>query len=583
MTCSSLALLLASVAFLDSGEEPPRPNVVIVMADDMGFSDAGCYGGEIHTPHLDSLAADGLRFSRFYNTGRCCPTRASLLSGHYSHAAGMGWMISDRGTPGYAGSLRKDRPTLSELVKPVGYRSYLSGKWHVSPHTGPQGPKDNWPIARGFDRFYGTISGGGDYYDPVSLVRDEQPISPFADPLRPAQFTSDGSGYHYTDAIADEAVRFVGDHAQQHGDDPFLLYVAFTAPHWPLHASPERIGRYDGIYDEGFEAVRERRLARQQASGLLPDTTTLSPLPRSWSQVPQDQREWEAACLATHAAMVTQMDEGIGRLLAELDRVGATENTLVLFLSDNGGSPEGMGRDKPFAPRPDEPTADSAPPEEVRKKRTYLTREGYPLRRGTNVMPGPPDTFVTFGESGANVANTPFRLYKSDVHEGGISTPLIARWPAGLRAERQGGFVRERAHLIDLAPTLLALSGAEYPQQFGGDETKPLPGRSLVDALAGFESGRPDQRALYWEHEGNRAISRMGPKDGRDWKLVAEAGGDWELYDLATDRTEQHDLSVANPGVVEELSSLWTSWARTNDVLPLGGWRGQPKPRNRTR
>ncbi|MEM9702499.1 MAG: sulfatase-like hydrolase/transferase, partial [Planctomycetota bacterium] len=360
-------------------------------------------------------------------------------------------------------------------------------------------------------------------------------------------------------------------------DRPFLLYVAFTAPHWPLHASPDAIAKYDSVYDAGFEAIREARYRRQLESGLLPESVSLSPLPRPWAEVPEDERAWEAACLATHAAMVEQMDAGIGRLLAELERTGVAENTVVMFLSDNGGSPEGMGRDRPFTPGPDEPTGKPVAPAVIRKRRTYLTRAGYPLRRGKNVMPGPPDTFVTFGESGANVANTPFRLYKADVHEGGISTPLIVRWPAGLRPERRGGFVRDRTHLIDLAPTLLELAGAEYPAEFGGSETRPLPGRSLAGLFAGSLTPGVGQRALYWEHEGYRAIQRIGPTDGRDWKLVAVENGPWELYDLAVDRAEQLDLAAERPRVVRELAALWQRWAEANDVLPLGGWKSRPK------
>ncbi|MFH5803418.1 arylsulfatase [Alienimonas sp. DA493] len=576
-----LAALLALCGPAVAADAPARPNVVVIMADDMGFSDAGCYGGEIATPHLDALAAEGLRFSRFYNTGRCCPTRASLLSGHYPHAAGMGWMIADRGTPGYAGSLRKDRPTLAELVKPAGYRAYITGKWHVSPHTGAKGPKDNWPLARGFDRFYGSTTGSGDYWDPVTLVRGDEAISAFADPLRPAEWKPDGSGYHYTDAIADEAVRFVGDHAKEHADAPFLLYVAFTAPHWPLHAPPELIERYDGLYDGGFNAVRKPRWERQRASGLLSEATGLAPVPKPWSQVPEDQREWEAACMATHAAMVTQMDAGIGRLLAELDRTGAAENTVVMFLSDNGASAEDQGRFGPFTPRPDEPTGKKTSPEEPRSRRTQLTRDGLPLRRGVNVMPGPPDTFVAYGESWANVSNTPFRLYKSHVHEGGISTPLIVRWPAAMREELRGGIVRDRSHVIDLAPTVLELAGAEYPTEFGGSQTKPLPGRSLEPDLRGdMQIARLEGRPLFWEHQGNRAVSK--PDGEGDWKLVAEAGEPWELYDLSTDRIEANDLSKQRPEKVAALSALWDEWAANNDVLPLGGWKGKPK-RNRTR
>ena len=577
MTAPLLLAAACGFACDATPESPPRPNVVVILADDMGFSDAGCLGSAIRTPHLDALAADGLRFTRFYNTGRCCPTRASLMSGHYPHAAGMGWMITDRGGPGYAGSLRKDRPTLAELLRPVGYRTYMAGKWHLTPHTGRYGPKDNWPLARGFDRFYGTITGAGDYWDPATLVRRNEVISAFADPLRPAEFRPDGSGYHYTDATADEAVRFVKDHAVKNAEtdaaDPFLLYVAFTAPHWPLHAPPGLIDSYDGAFDGGWQAVREARRARQRELGVLAADVDLPPPALAWDEVPEDRRAWEADCMEVYAAMVTQMDAGIGRLLVELDRTGAAENTLVLFLQDNGGCAEGMGRDGEFVPRPDEPTADPIPLDRPRSKRTYTTREGFPMRRGVNVTPGPPDTFLAYGEGWANASNAPFRLYKHWVHEGGISTPLIARWPAAMREELGGTVVRDRGHLIDIAPTLLELAGAAYPAEFAGNETKPLPGRSLAPVLRGeMRAAVLDDRPLFWEHEGNRAVSR--PDGEGDWKLVALENRPWELYDLATDRTETTDLAASRPEVVAELSALWDDWAAANDVLPLSGWRG---------
>ena len=557
-------------------DSPPRPNVVVIMADDMGYSDAGCMGGEIRTPHLDSLAADGLRFTRFYNTGRCCPTRASLLSGHYPHAAGVGWMTVDRGTPGYAGSLRKDRPTLAELLKPAGYRAYMAGKWHVTPHTAAAGPKDNWPLARGFDRYYGTITGAGDYWDPATLVRGDTAISAFADPLRPAEYVPDGSGYHYTDAIADEAARFVSDHGEEHAADPFLLYVAFTAPHWPLHASADRVAAYDDLYGDGFRPVRERRLEKQIELGLAEPGDALAPLPQPWAKVPANRREWEAECMRAYAAMVTQMDGGIGRLLAELDRTGAAENTLVLFLQDNGGCAEAAGRNGRFEPRPDAAPLPPIDPAVVRSNRNYRTRDGFPLRRGVNVMPGPTDTFLAYGESWANVSNTPFREYKHWVHEGGIATPLIARWPAAMGEELRGGIVRDRGHLIDLAPTLLDLAGAEYPAEFGGSETKPLPGRSLAGDLRGDpKTMMLDERPLFWEHEGNRAVSK--PNGDGDWKLVAKSGGPWELYDLSGDRAEGRDRAAEFPAKVAALSALWDDWAAASDVLPLGTWRGKKR------
>ncbi len=410
-----------------------RPNIVLIMSDDMGFSDIGCYGGEIHTPTLDSLAANGVRFTQFYNTGRCCPTRASLLTGLYPHQAGVGHMMEDRGPefPGYRGDLNRNCRTIAEVLKSSGYRTYMAGKWHVTRHIAQDGPKHNWPLQRGFERFYGMVSGGGSFYDPFTLARDNDLISPYADPL----YTPET--YYFTDAISDHAVRFVGDHAENQPDQPFFLYVAYTSAHWPMHALPEDIARYKGMYDDGYDPIRKARLKKSAALGLIDPSQGMTPEDEEWAGVANKERE--IACMEVYAAMVDRMDRGIGKLVAELKRTGQFENTLLFFLQDNGGCAENQGRhlvkNRVDGPRPDHPTLPSIPPEALPNGLVPpQTRDGYPVRQGPNVVPGPYDTYVAYGRGWANVSNTPFREYKHWVHEGGISTPLIAHWPSGIEA-----------------------------------------------------------------------------------------------------------------------------------------------------
>ena len=550
------ALLIATTTV--AGEPAPKqPNIIVILSDDMGFSDLGCYGGEIATPNLDGLASGGLRFTQFYNCARCCPTRASLLTGLYPHQAGVGHMMEDRGNafPGYRGNLNKTSHTIAEMLKPAGYRNYAVGKWHVTRFTAPDGPKDNWPLGRGFDRYYGTIHGAGSFYDPSSLVRDTTMISPYADAdYKPAT-------YYYTDAISDHAVRFVGDHSKDHAKKPFFLYVAYTAAHWPMHALPEDIKKYAGKYDGGYEPIRKARFERAAQLGLIDPKQGMSPQAGDWSKVAD--KKWEAAGMEVYAAMVDRMDQGIGKLIAELKRTGQYENTLILFLQDNGGCAEPMGRtgnkEHPNIERPKKPTLPVMKPEEFAAGGSVpkQTRDGFPVRMGPKVMPGGPDTYVAYGRGWANVSNTPFREYKHWVHEGGISTPLIAHWPKGITTKAE--LRTQPGHLIDVAATCIDLAMAEYPKKVGDIDVTPLEGRSLAPAFA----GKPIERdAIFWEHEGNRAV-RAG-----DWKLVGKHASPWELYDMAKDRTEANDLAAAMPGRVKAMVARYDAWAKRARVEP---------------
>ena len=539
----------------ESDDAPARPDIVLIMSDDMGWSDVGCYGGEIPTPVLDGLAQNGLRFTQFYNTSRCCPTRASLLTGLYSHQAGVGHMMEERGLRGYRGNLNRHCRTIAEVLAPAGYRSYLSGKWHVTRHIAPDGPKHSWPLQRGFDRFYGTIHGAGSFFDPNTLTRDNTYISPYADPeYQPEEF-------YYTDATADHAVRFIAEHAEEHADDPFFLYVSFTAPHWPMHALEEDIERFAGMYDDGYEPVRQARLERLLELGLIDPAWEPAPLVGDWESEPD--KEWQARCMEVYAAMIHSMDRAIGRIVDELERTGRLDNTLILFLHDNGGCAEEYGRQaNGDGPRPDQPTLPPLADDYLQPHmRPPQTRDGFPVRSGRGVMPGAADTDLGYGEEWANVSNVPFRLYKHFVHEGGIASPLIVHWPAGIADHLRSGLVTEPSHLIDIMATAVDLTGAEYPQQVDQVEIHPLEGVSLAPSFRGERIERT--APLFWEHSGNRAIRRG------DWKLVARgAGNDWQLYDMANDRTETNDLAGEHPDLVAELAAEWEAWAERAWVKP---------------
>jgi arylsulfatase A-like enzyme len=548
-----LGHLLTSIAILAfstglAAGAPARPNIILIMSDDMGYSDLGSYGGEIATPNLDQLAAGGLRFTQFYNTGRCCPTRASLLTGLYAHQAGVGRMTSDDGQPGYRGDLSRTAVTLAEVMKSTGYRTYMSGKWHVTTQLAPDGDKSNWPLQRGFDRFYGTIIGAGSFYDPWTLTRDNTAITPENDKA----YQPDT--YYYTDAISDNAVRFIRDHGTR--EEPFFLYLSYTAPHWPLHALERDIAKYKGRYDAGYEVIRQARYERMQKLGVTRGAE-LSPAPQAWAEIPAEKQAWEARCMEVYAAMVDNMDQGIGRVVQELKAKGRLENTLILYLQDNGACMELRGR----RPRTGsvEPRAPMGRDELQTQMEPTHTRTGEPVLTGPGVMPGPAATYIAYGGNWANVSNTPLREYKSKVHEGGIATPLIAHWPRGI-ADR-GALRDQPGHLIDIMATCVEISGATYPTIYQENKIQPMEGRSLVPTFADQPAPK---RVLLWEHYGKAAI-RKG-----DWKLVrgSQKGG-WELYDIAKDRSELHDLAQDRPDLAKELAELWEKEAHRTKIYPL--------------
>lgn len=532
-----------------------KPNIVVILTDDMGYSDLGCYGGEIQTPNLDALAKNGVRLTQFYNTARCCPTRASLLTGLYPHQAGVGHMMDDKNKPGYRGNLNAECRTIPEQLKASGYRSYAVGKWHVTRHAGAEGPKHNWPIARGFDRFYGTIHGAGSFYDPSSLVRDEKMISPYADELYKPKT------YYYTDAIAEHASRFVNDHKSSHAEKPFFLYVAFTAAHWPMHALPEDIAKYKGKYAAGYDAIRKARFEKASQLGVIDGKQEMSPAAAKWEDV--KDKQWEQAGMEVYAAMVDRMDRGVGQIVEALKANGQFENTLIMYMQDNGGCAELQGRNgnknHPNIARPEKPTLPVMKPTDFAAAGSVpsQTRDGYPVRMGPLVMPGPEDTYIAYGKGWANVSNTPFREYKHWVHEGGISTPLIAHWPKGISAK---GELRSQAcHLIDIAATCADLGGANP-----NDNKIPLEGRSLKPL---FANQQIDRDAIFWEHEGNRAV-RQG-----DWKLVAKHNQPWELYNIANDRVESTDLAMKEPERLKAMIAKYEAYAKRANVepWPVGG------------
>jgi arylsulfatase len=524
----------------------PRPNIILIMADDMGFSDIGCYGGEIQTPTLDQLAAGGLRFTQFYNTGRCCPTRASLMSGLYPHQAGVGWMTTDNGYDGYRGDLNRNCLTIAEAVKTAGYATYMSGKWHVTKDLYGDDGKSNWPRQRGFDRFFGTIFGAGSFYDPSTLTLENDRIVP------------DKENFYYTDRISDYAVDYIDSH---NGDEPFFMYVAYTAPHWPMHALPEDIAKYKGRYDEGWDVLRAERHQRMIDMGLVSADWPLAPRDpkaRPWSDI--KMKKWNTRRMEVYAAMVDRLDQGIGRIVEQLKASGQYDNTLILFLADNGGCAEENGSNRPYK-APEQPVGlrPMGPNEFQNDMTPKVTRDGRPIRQGWPVMPGPDDTYVAYGLPWANASNTPFREYKHWVHEGGIATPLIAHWPAAIK--RKGELESQPGHLIDVMATCVDIAKVDYPKTYKGNTIKPLEGRSLVPAFNGKQIQR---EAIYWEHEGNRAV-RVGK-----WKLVAKGEtGPWELYDMEADRTELNDLAKKRPNRAKRMAALWQAYAERANVLPL--------------
>jgi arylsulfatase A-like enzyme len=523
VTILSIKLFLITLLFTSckSVETKKRPNIILIMADDMGFSDMGAMGGEIKTPNLDALAEKGILYKQFYNAARCCPTRASLMTGLYSHQAGMGWMtVMDLGTESYVGELNRNCMTIAEVLKDCGYNTYLSGKWHLvsDKNTSQDVDKNAWPLQRGFDRFFGTLLGSGSYYSPVTLATQNTLINA-------------PEGFYYTDAISDTAVSMIQENMLT--DSPFFMYVSYTAPHWPLHAYKDNYEPYIDMYSAGWDSIRLQRFRRQKELGIVDEDWILSernPEAPAWDSLSDEKKEEMKLRMAIYAAQIEVMDCGIGRIISELEKEEELDNTLIFFLQDNGACAEFI--------------------------------------RGRNqdlVVMGTDESFESYRLPWANASNTPFRLFKHWTHEGGISTPLIVHWPEGV--VNSGRTSDRPGMLMDIMATCIEVTGAEYPLQFKGNKIHNLEGESLLHSIKNKSDKR--ESVIFWEHEANRAIR------SEDWKLVLKASeeypfdGKWELYNMADDRTEMNDLAETYPEKVEEMKKMWEDWAQRIKVYPL--------------
>lgn len=532
-----------------------KPNIILILADDMGFSDIGCFGSEVATPNLDKLASRGIRINQFYNNPRCCPSRASIMTGLYSQQAGMGDMVADHGRypyPQYNGILDARTITIPEALKTVGYNTAMVGKWHLA--TENDEGKRSWPIQRGFDKFWGMIAGASVYYESNVLMSGNEPL-----PRAP-------KGQYLTDLWADHAASYVTELA--HEDKPFFLYAAFNAPHWPIQAPEELVQKYAQRYAAGWDALREERHKKQLAMGLVSEKWALTPRdPRvpAWDKV--DNKDWEMRRMAVYAAMIDRLDQGIGRILDSVEKAGIAENTLIVFMSDNGGNAEELGRGKRQTP---------AASGEGSIHGNASSEASLPCGIGMTcagnvpgVMPGGENTFQSIGIPWGNCANTPFRLYKHYTQEGGISSPFIACWPAVIKPTARP--VNAIGHETDLMPTFLEVSGATYPKQVAAGPIPALAGQSLLPLFEGMSRARAP---IYWEHEGNKAV-----REGR-WKLVSRFPDSWELYDMEADRTELHDLAASEPERTKKMARMWDAWAKRIGVQP---WpMPETPPRERT-
>ncbi|WP_460166920.1 arylsulfatase [Thermostilla marina] len=510
---SLTAFTAGAICSQSTAQEPSRPNIVIIMADDMGFSDLGCYGGEIETPHIDSLAATGLRYTQFYNTSRCWTTRVSLLTGLYHHYAEDIHM-----------GRRKDAATrlLPELLKPLGYRTYHTGKWHI---------RGEVAVERGFDHTYQLDDHNRNFY-PQRHQEDGKPLPP----------VTPGSNYYTTTAITDYGLKYLKEHAEKYRDRPFFLYVAYTTPHFPLHAPPEDIARYRDRYLRGWDEMRKERWQRMRKMGIVdcplsprdPDIIPSWNLPEdelqaqigpgecghavAWDSLTEEQKRFQATKMAIHAAMVHRIDTEVGRILDQLDGMGMRNDTLIIVLSDNGASAEQIIRGD---------------------------------RHDPTAAPGSGPTFLCLGPGWSTFSNTPFRLHKSWEHEGGIATPFIVSWPKGIRD--QGALRHAVGHVIDIVPTIVELTGVALPDKVNGLPVARPHGVSLLNTFADDVS--VDREFLFWEHIGNKAL-RMG-----DWKIVARADCHWELYNLAEDRSETNDLAASMPEKTAKMAEIWEKFA----------------------
>ena len=510
---TSLTLIAGLCLSQTASSAPAKPNIIVILVDDMGWGDLSCYGSEIPTPNLDKLAGNGLRFTQFYNTGRCCPTRASLLTGLYPHQTGIGHMTDDNKLPGYQGRLNDRCVTMAEVLRPAGYFTAMSGKWHVGQNLGVV------PWERGFDRSLNAPAGGFYFSDAprAKLFLNGEEIA-IDDPRLPKNWYS-------TDLWTEFGIRFIDEALKAR--KPFFLYLAHNAPHFPLQAPPEEIARFrHGVYTNGWDKLREERYARQKKLGVIDPAWPMSarpPLVQAWNDQSTEDKERFDHIMALYAACVWHMDKSVGVLTDALKQRGVLDNTLILFMSDNGGN------------------AESGPKGRL---------------EGDN--PGNGASTVFCGQSWATLENTPFRRYKHFNHEGGIATPLIAHWPEGITAK--GELRSQPGHLVDIMATVVDVAAAKYPAEFKGKTILPMEGRSLVPAIGGKSIER---EALFWEHEGNAAV-RVG-----DLKLVRVGGkGAWELYDLKADRTELQDLASSQPAKVKELAAKWEAWAKRAQVIP---------------
>jgi arylsulfatase A-like enzyme len=505
-----LPLLLWGQTGADPARPANRPNIIIIMADDLGFSDLGCYGGEVETPQL---AKNGLRYKQFYNAARCCPSRAALMTGLYPHQAGMGWMAAaDLGTPAYAGNLNNTSVTIAEVLKTAGYSTYMTGKWHLTNERKISGKViDSWPVQRGFDRYFGIIPGGANYFTPTVYSNNTSYEAP--------------ENFYLTHAISDTSVAYIRDHFRGGKGNPFFMYVAYTAPHWPLHALQPEIDKYVTRYKQGWDRLRRERFERQRSMGLITNDRALSARDSAviaWDRLSPAEQDEMTMRMAIYAAQTDLMDQGIGRIVDELRRQGALDNTLIFFLSDNGACAE------------------------------YISSGKSKEVDGTN-----PDTFESYRIQWANLSSTPFREYKHYVHEGGIATPLIVHWPKGVRNGLKNSFVEGYGHITDLMATCTEVAGATYPRTFKGYPIQPMEGKSL---LPHFTGGDNQRGKVFWEHEANIAL-----RDGK-WKLVAKTKQDaafnrqsLELYDMEADPSELNNLAARFPERVETMYNEWNS------------------------
>ncbi|MBG86210.1 MAG: arylsulfatase [Verrucomicrobiales bacterium] len=516
LTCLLLSLLIVHAV--------KRPNIVVLFADDMGYSDIGCFGSEIETPNLDGLAANGLRFTHFYNTGRCCPSRASILTGLYSHQADIGHMAGETGVRGYRDRLSFNAVTLAEVLGSAGYHTIMTGKWHL-------GWRDEGsPTARGFQHFYGTRGYIDSYFTIVprtEIYLGEELVIPVTD--KPINHLHPDQEWYTTDVFTDYAIHFI-DEVRKQDDKPFFLYLAYNAPHFPLHAKPEDTKKYRGRYRDGWEGFRKNRHERLKELGMLNKSWPLSALDvPKWETLTEQQRDDMDFKMALFAAIIDRLDQNVGRVVDHLKKIGELDNTLLVFVSDNGGTKEtGL-----FGIKGDKHTVDNY--------KDWARVGGWSS---------------SYGQGWANLSNTPFREYKRENHEGGVSAPFVIHWPKGFKAK--GELRHQVAHLIDLMPTFVEVSGAKYPKSFKGKPIQEMEGRSLVPFL---DSKRTESRTLFWEHEGNRAV-----REGA-WKLVGSRNGPWELYDASRDRTELNNLASAEPQKFASLKKKWDDWAKRVHVM----------------